>query len=249
MATKKFVAKNGLISPNAEFTGNVEVTDTLTANLIIQDGTSLAILLDSAENTAYTNAVSDATSLANDAYSNAVSDATSLASDAYSNAVSDATSLAGNAYSNAVSDATSLASDAYSNAVSYTDAEIANLVNTAPTVLDTLNELAAAINDDPEFANSVAGQISTAYSNAISYTDTEIINLNLGSISTQDANSVNITGGSITIDSLTASDITYPSADGSNGQVIATDGSGTLSFTDLPPSSDTFARTLSLWSL
>ena len=219
MATKKFVAKNGLISPNAEFTGNVEVTDTLTANLIIQDGTSLAILLDNAANTAYTNAVSDATSLANDAYSNAVSDATSLAS------------------------------DAYSNAVSYTDSEIANLVNTAPTVLDTLNELAAAINDDPEFANSVAGQISTAYSNAISYTDTEIINLNLGSISTQDANSVNITGGSITIDSLTASDITYPSADGSNGQVIATDGSGTLSFTDLPPSSDTFARPLSLWSL
>lgn len=139
MATKKFVAKNGLISPNAEFTGNVEVTDTLTANLIIQDGTSLAILLDSAAN--------------------------------------------------------------------------------------------------------------TAYSNAISYTDTEIINLNLGTISTQDANSVNITGGSITIDSFTAFGITYPSVDGSSGQVIATDGSGTLSFTDLPPSSDTFARTLSLWSL
>jgi len=76
--------------------------------------------------------------------------------------------LTDNAYSNAVSEATSLASNAYSNAVSYVDTEIANLVNTAPTVLDTLNELASAINDDPDFANSVASQISTAYSNAVS---------------------------------------------------------------------------------
>jgi len=61
-----------------------------------------------------------------------------------------------------------LADTVYSNAISYTDTEIAALVNTAPGVLDTLNELASAINDDPNFANSVAGQISTAYSNAVS---------------------------------------------------------------------------------
>jgi len=137
----------------------------------------------------------------------------------------------------------------FSEAVAYVDSELSALVNNAPGVLDTLNELADAIGDDENFFVTVNNNINTAYSNAVSYTDTEITNLNLGTISTQDANNINITGGSITIDSFTSSDITYPSADGSNGQVIATDGAGSLSFTDLPPSSDTFARTLSLWSL
>lgn len=141
------------------------------------------------------------------------------------------------------------ADSAYSNAVAYVDAELGALVNNAPGVLDTLNELADALGDDENFFVTVNNNINTAYSNAVSYTDTEITNLNLGTVSTQDANSINITGGSITIDSFVASGITYPSTDGSNGQVIATDGSGSLSFTDLPPSSDSFARTLALWGL
>ena len=38
--------------------------------------------------------------------------------------------------------------------------------------------------------------------------------------------------GTITSDGLTVNGITYPSSDGSNGQVLTTDGSGTLSFQD-----------------
>jgi hypothetical protein len=44
---------------------------------------------------------------------------------------------------------------------SYVDTEIANLVNSAPTSLDTLDELAAALNDDANFASTVTNSIGT----------------------------------------------------------------------------------------
>lgn len=39
------------------------------------------------------------------------------------------------------------------------DAKIASLVDSAPATLNTLNELAAALGDDPNFATTIAGQI------------------------------------------------------------------------------------------
>ena len=42
----------------------------------------------------------------------------------------------------------------------YIDQEIANVVDLAPETLNSLNELAAAINDDPAFFATVAGQVS-----------------------------------------------------------------------------------------
>ena len=42
----------------------------------------------------------------------------------------------------------------------YVDSAIANLVATAPGTLDTLNELAAALGDDPNFATTVTNQIA-----------------------------------------------------------------------------------------
>ena len=44
---------------------------------------------------------------------------------------------------------------------SYVDTALSNLVDTAPTTLDTLNELAAALGDDPNFATTVATSIGT----------------------------------------------------------------------------------------
>jgi hypothetical protein len=41
----------------------------------------------------------------------------------------------------------------------YVDAKVADLVNSAPETLDTLNELATALGDDPNFATTVATQI------------------------------------------------------------------------------------------
>ena len=43
----------------------------------------------------------------------------------------------------------------------YVDNKVAGLVDSAPAALDTLNELAAALGDDPNFATTVATQIGT----------------------------------------------------------------------------------------
>lgn len=43
----------------------------------------------------------------------------------------------------------------------YTDEKVAAIVDTAPELLNTLNELAAALGDDPNFAATVSGQIGS----------------------------------------------------------------------------------------
>mgnify|MGYP001282032207 CR=1 FL=1 len=43
----------------------------------------------------------------------------------------------------------------------YVDAQVAGVVSSAPETLDTLNELAAALGDDPNFATTVSNQIGT----------------------------------------------------------------------------------------
>ena len=48
----------------------------------------------------------------------------------------------------------------------YVDTSISNLIDTAPGTLDTLNELAAALGDDPNFATTVTTQIATKVSKA-----------------------------------------------------------------------------------
>lgn len=48
---------------------------------------------------------------------------------------------------------------AESDAKAYADQKVADLVNSAPAVLDTLKELADALGQDPNFATTVAGQI------------------------------------------------------------------------------------------
>ena len=53
---------------------------------------------------------------------------------------------------------------AKSEAIAHTDAAVAGLVDSAPAMLDTLNELAAAIGDDENFAATVASDIATAKS-------------------------------------------------------------------------------------
>lgn len=46
---------------------------------------------------------------------------------------------------------------------------IANLVNTAPEALDTLNELAAALDNDPDFAENVLEAIGTKADKATAF--------------------------------------------------------------------------------
>ena len=56
----------------------------------------------------------------------------------------------------------------------YTDTAIANLIDTAPATLDTLNELAAALGDDPNFATTVTNSIATKL-DASAYTASDVL--------------------------------------------------------------------------
>ena len=81
-------------------------------------------------------------------------------------------------------------------------AAIAALIDAAPGALDTLNELAAALGDDPNFATTITNGLAaklTAASNLSDLTNTATArtNLGFGTLATQAANSVAITGGSI----------------------------------------------------
>lgn len=81
-------------------------------------------------------------------------------------------------------------------------AAIGALIDAAPGAMDTLNELAAALGDDPNFATTVTNALAGKLSAASNLSDlpnkaTARNNLGLGSLATQAANSVTITGGSI----------------------------------------------------
>jgi hypothetical protein len=81
-------------------------------------------------------------------------------------------------------------------------AAIGTLIDAAPGAMDTLNELAAALGDDPNFATTVTNALAGKLSAASNLSDlpnkaTSRSNLGLGSIATQAANNVAITGGAI----------------------------------------------------
>ncbi len=104
-----------------------------------------------------------------DAISAAAADATTKANTAEQNAKDYADSLASNY------DVAGAAATAEANANSYTDTAVANLVDGAPALLDTLNELAAAIADNPNYATDVANLVATKADT--SYVDSEISDL------------------------------------------------------------------------
>ena len=99
----------------------------------------------------------------------------------------------------------------------YVDTAVANVVDAAPGALDTLNELAAALNDDASFATTVttalAGKLSLTGgtmtgnivmgANAVTSTATPATADTLtrkGYVDTQDATKLNLSGGTMTGD-------------------------------------------------
>ena len=159
--TKANNAKSG-----AEATASADATSKANAAQAAAEATASADATSKA-NAAISTASADATSKANNAKSGAEAtasaDATSKANAAQAaaeaTASADATAKANAAQAaaeaTAALDATAKADAALVAANAHTDAEVAALVNGAPALLDTLNELAQAIDEDPNFASTL----------------------------------------------------------------------------------------------
>jgi hypothetical protein len=99
---------------------------------------------------------------------------------------------------------TTLSSYATTSAVT---TAISNVINAAPAALDTLKELADALGSDASFSTTVttslSGKLTTAnnLSELTATASTARTNLGLGTMATQSASNVAITGG--TIDGVT----------------------------------------------
>lgn len=79
------------------------------------------------------------------------------------------------AIASAAQDATTKADAALASANLYTDGKVSDLVGAAPELLNTLNELAAAIGDDANYATTVTNLVATKADT--SYVDANFVNV------------------------------------------------------------------------
>ena len=133
--------------------------------------TSLQTYADTAEADAIATAATDATSKANAAQAAAEATAAGANTALQTAMESYADTAEADAISTAAADATTKADAAETAANGYTDTAVANLVDSAPGSLDTLNELAAALGDDANYAASVTSAIAAAQTAAQNYAD------------------------------------------------------------------------------
>tara|TARA_R110000787_G_scaffold190973_1_gene302388 strand:+ start:9018 stop:12374 length:3357 start_codon:yes stop_codon:yes gene_type:complete len=79
----------------------------------------------------------------------------------------------------------------------YTDTQINNLINGAPAALDTLDELAAALSDDANFASTITNSISTKLNSADfnTFFDSRIITKSIDNFTDIDLSTNNPTNG------------------------------------------------------
>jgi hypothetical protein len=131
------------------------------------------------------------------------------------------------AYSDLTGTPTGLATE------TYVDTAVNNLVDTAPDALNTLNELAAALNDDADFAGTVTTSLAAKANTA-----------DLATVATTGAYS-DLTGTPTVPAALTDLNIT----DGTAGQVLSADGDGTYTFIDAASGSSGSGGTASFTSI
>ena len=166
-------AAEATASADATAKADAAEADAISAANLYTDGRETAITTayeayaDQAEADAISTAAADATSKANAAQSaaeaTASADATSKANTAESNA---------NTYTdNLIGDGT-VDGTAGNTVKDRIDTAVANLVGGAPELLDTLDEIAAAIADDENFSRTVVSDIAQGLTDAKAYTDT-----------------------------------------------------------------------------
>ena len=140
---------------------------------------SLKAYADQAEADAISTATADATSKANAAQAaaeaTASADATSKANAAQAAAELTASNANSTLYTTVTGDISTAKAEAISAAEGYTDSAVSALVNGAPALLDTLNELAEALGDSPDTLTNLTTLVGTKA--ATSYVDSEISDL------------------------------------------------------------------------
>ena len=176
------------ISLAGDATGSVSFDGTANAQITVTLDSSFATdsEVSAAQAAAEATAASDATTKANaaqaaaeltasNALSAAVTDLEGQIADAESNANSYTNTAITNLNLSGTYDALGAAADALADANTYTDGKVSALVDSAPALLDTLNELAAAIADNPNYATDVANLVATKADT--SYVNQEISDL------------------------------------------------------------------------
>jgi hypothetical protein len=196
LETARTIELTGDVTGSVSFDGtaNVQISATIDGSFATDAEVATA------KQEAIDAAASDATTKANAAQaaaeltaSNALSSAVTTLEGQIADAETDANTYTDNAITAlnlaTTYDAYGAAAQALSDAEDYTDTAVANLVDGAPALLDTLNELAAAIADNPNYATDVA-------------------NLVAGKQDTLTAGSnIDITGATISVTGLTSAEI------------------------------------------
>ena len=138
----------------------------------------------------------------------------------------------------------------------YVRTAISNMLDSSPAALDTLNELAAAINDDANFAttinNSIATKVNRDFDN-LTATGTEALNDAIGAFGGGTMTFPG-TGNSIALDHDDANnqfDVTVALNDPTLGVTLtgAVTGTGTATMTDLQDTTISFSTTLASGSV
>lgn len=193
-------AKSEAIADAATYTNNRETAIT----------SAYQSYADTAESDAISAAASDATTKANNALASANSytddevsainlSLTAYADQSQADAESFATAADTTLYGTVTTDIATAKSEAISAAQGYADTAVANLVDGAPGLLDTLNELAAAIGDDENFVTTVTSSLSLKADTT--YVNSEISDLDTaaqGYANTAESNAASYTNSQIT---------------------------------------------------
>jgi hypothetical protein len=162
LETARTISLAGDVTGSVSFDGtaNVSITATIDGSFATDSEVSAA------KAAAEATASADATSKANAAQSAAEATAAAALASAVSDLedYADQAEVDAKAYTDARETAITAAYQSYADtaeadAKSYADQKVADLVDSAPALLDTLNELAAAIGDDANFAANLATSV------------------------------------------------------------------------------------------
>jgi len=127
------------------------------------DATTKVAAEATARNSAIASAIATEVADRNTAIATAKAAAEAVAS---ADATSKANAAQAAAIAAAATDATTKSAAALASANTYADGKVSALVDSAPALLDTLNELAAAIGDDANFATTLTTSVGTKVSKA-----------------------------------------------------------------------------------